>query len=762
MPKKSLSKWMVVALVLFLSGFITHLSATSEATGREISETRGRNGSPASTSGRWIRQAPRFVPDSGKYVWKNKNGSYTRQRVTLGTVTSEKKQVLSVPKRYGSSQRQLLYAYTWTFRFAFDAPPPEIVPGKPYTLTVRASGSGDIRITETEARRKWNKTQVEPKEVFVYKGKGIQVQSEAPMAADRPNYPVYWMTNRSAPGAKSFTLKVKKGLENSSYYKKLTFSAGMSNCRVEWDYVFGTGTVAPAPPEEEDVRAPGDCGKGAQLTRYLGELRSLQSALAALERQVDSLRGSSGADDTAIGRIGADILTTGKRYQAFLQKFLRAETRKGLYEELNLMINATITLNELVVKYQQLKGLPVVRLQPPALEEAERSLGRTVLMLAKHRLVSRLKSEGLQDILVSSSWDEALEKAAYHTDRKVREFLERETQRIFGLGFHDLHSAKRALRLKLRREIYRQVAKLLVKVTSNEIVIELVAGPIVRWIGRDLIPRLREALRHKGHLKSRVEDSILTMKNARRSLFALPCSAKISEVQRQIGRARGTLHAARFLEKDIRNAGALDEKTKLEKWTGRLEQAIHITESRFILGKDDIGDDMVMQIHLITEMLKILDQAVRTAGPGTGHSGGSQSFHHQGGETADSPFSISQVAELVFYEGGFDKVPMNRRRYHNRFTRSATRYVYWELNLGHKQLSSRFDFAIDAEWKNASGQVINRYKTKFYVPVDMSSTRYSAGFGKNQVDNWAPGVYSVTLFMDGREIASGTFEITGD
>ncbi len=520
---------------------------------------------------------------------------------------------------------------------------------------------------------------------------------------------------------------------------------------------------------------PGDCGKGGSLTRYLKQLQEQQKILSALERKIDRMSGVAGTSSQAIRKIGNELLSAGRRYKKLLVDFHNAQTRKGLYQELDLLISTTLTLNRITTKYQELSGLPVVKIREPAMREAGRSFGKEVLQLARERMVSRLKGEGLKDILVSDSWKEAVDKGAYHADRKVREFLERETQKMLGLGFYDLDSARRALRLKLRREIYRHVAKLLVKVTSNEIVIELVAGPIIRWIGRDLIPRLREALRHKGNLPDRVARSIKTMEQGRQELFKLPCNARISQVQKAIGHARGLLHAARFLQKDLNRALAANELDKFGTAVKRLSQAIHITSSRFLLDKDDFEDDLVMQISLVEQMLGILNGAVHSPSARGGVAEQRQGhlfLERQVGQSQEGPQSRprqvripelqSWVEGVRFYADSGRKVPLKNRKYARTFPSSSTRFIRWELELGHKAPAQKTYFHIDAVWKDTQGLVIKKERKRFYIPVSDRSTYYNGAYGFAQPGRWRPGNYSVELFIQGKRVAAKEFMIAAE
>ncbi len=368
------------------------------------------------------------------------------------------------------------------------------------------------------------------------------------------------------------------------------------------------GTVPPK--TEPSVQEPGDCGKGAALTRHLEALRTQHRNIKTLDGDLEWLLNSKKPDRRQVIEYGRRAERIAAEYHAVFRDFKQAETRRGLVEELELLVETPLLLNEVVIKYQHLAQVTLTPLKPEDLVRSRDERSRTIIKLARDHFASRFESEGLREILTSDSWEEAVEKTAGLARGKVEEFIEGETERIFGFGFHDIESARRALQLQMRREVRRQVAKLLINVTSNQIVIEIVAGPVIRWIERDLVPRLKEALRQKGNLPNRVTRSVETMENARRALNSLPCEARMKEVRIRLAAARGTIHAARFLDKDLKAAGAIEELARLDSALKDLGRTISLAERRFLVNKDDYEEDLVLIDEVIAVLRRILQRSV--------------------------------------------------------------------------------------------------------------------------------------------------------
>lgn len=516
------------------------------------------------------------------------------------------------------------------------------------------------------------------------------------------------------------------------------------------------GAVVPPEPVPP-LREPGDCGKGAALTRYLDALRAQHRNVQTIDGELEWLLNDRSPDTRKIIEYGRKAERIAADYHKAFREFQRAETRRGLIEELDLLVETPLLLNQVVVKYQHLARVPITPVKPEDLAQSRNERSLTILKLARDYIASGLESEGLRDILTSDSWEEAVDKTAGHARRKVEEFVDGETERIFGFGFHDVESAKRGLQLQMRREIRRQVAKLLIKVTSNEIVIEIVAGPIIRWIERDLLPRLKEALRQKGNLPERVARSVETMEAARLELNKLPCDAKLREVRSRLASARGTIHAFRFLDADLRRANAVAELAKLVEAKDNLERTMSLAQRRFLLNKDDYEDDLV----LIDELLGIMrDNLKRSIPAEAGARVEPTPRQRLRREEAATFSSIAPVLKtLRFYEAGVEGVADGSRAYREVFPRAASRLIWWELHFEYPAPGRRVDFAVEAVYYAPDGREMNRHTTAFNFEPGWTASQHTNGFGYRDRGGWQRGIYRVELFVDGARIAEGQFYI---
>ncbi|MFC2165821.1 protein kinase [Acidobacteriota bacterium] len=125
----------------------------------------------------------------------------------------------------------------------------------------------------------------------------------------------------------------------------------------------------------------------------------------------------------------------------------------------------------------------------------------------------------------------------------------------------------------------------------------------------------------------------------------------------------------------------------------------------------------------------------------------------------DIPILSANVSELKFYEKGESTIPKEQRKYGKRFAKSESRYIRWELNLTHPAPARRIDFTIEAVWYKSDGSVLIRQTNPTFLEADWKNSWHAKGWGWKVPGNWEPGNYRVDLIVEGKKVASGSFEI---
>jgi len=357
------------------------------------------------------------------------------------------------------------------------------------------------------------------------------------------------------------------------------------------------------------------------VTKFLEPLRAHKAKLEAIERELGRVAAQESTNALAVEKVGKALLVEGKAFHTTFRRFLAGETRRGLDLEIDLVRGNVEAVQDMVVRFRRLAGVEVKPLAESEREPLRRELQRMVLDELRRRVARRFESEGIRDVLESRSLREAQERAVENIRRKINERLDRETERVFGIAFHDKRSARRAVRARINRAIDSQVASLLMKITGNELAImvgtRLIAGWVKEQFWDKIVPRVKEMFRGKGNLEARLERSIATMRRARLRLMALKPDARVADVERQMKDALRTKLAARFLVQDLARAERQDLLERLEAEATGLDKARSFTHKRFLLHKEDLvarlaSDEKVLADALL-ELARILKAEPKVA-----------------------------------------------------------------------------------------------------------------------------------------------------
>ena len=97
--------------------------------------------------------------------------------------------------------------------------------------------------------------------------------------------------------------------------------------------------------------------------------------------------------------------------------------------------------------------------------------------------------------------------------------------------------------------------------------------------------------------------------------------------------------------------------------------------------------------------------------------------------------------------------------YTKRFEKSRSRYIYWEIHLEHAPPGRRIDFELEAVYYHADGRIVGRQSTHCHLEADWRNSYWNNGWGSPEAGNWAAGSYRVELSVQGKKVASNSFEV---
>lgn len=121
----------------------------------------------------------------------------------------------------------------------------------------------------------------------------------------------------------------------------------------------------------------------------------------------------------------------------------------------------------------------------------------------------------------------------------------------------------------------------------------------------------------------------------------------------------------------------------------------------------------------------------------------------------------AKVTQIKYFEGGYDAPPQDKRYYKTSFSRTGTRYVWFEMHLEHPMPGRRRDFTVETIWFNPHGGEIFRGALHSYIQSDWSSSYHSHGYGWKDAasSGWIQGEYRVDFYVNSVKIASEKFMI---
>ncbi|GEM_PF-6448788 len=121
----------------------------------------------------------------------------------------------------------------------------------------------------------------------------------------------------------------------------------------------------------------------------------------------------------------------------------------------------------------------------------------------------------------------------------------------------------------------------------------------------------------------------------------------------------------------------------------------------------------------------------------------------------------ADIRKFALFAGERTPPPLAERRFRDSFAARDTRYINWHLQLDHAPRKSPMKMTVATVWLRVEGSEIARHTNQFTMPAGVAGTYYDSGWGNDQGNFWQPGSYRVFLYLDGMEIASRAFTVTG-
>src|SRR5262249_11727169 len=126
----------------------------------------------------------------------------------------------------------------------------------------------------------------------------------------------------------------------------------------------------------------------------------------------------------------------------------------------------------------------------------------------------------------------------------------------------------------------------------------------------------------------------------------------------------------------------------------------------------------------------------------------------------ETPREVS-LRSLKFYAGSRRFSIPGEPQYADRFPRSETEFVYYQIELNNPWEYVSWEYNFLARFLNPNGTT-DEVKGEYEVPGGTEWFRYSAGVGWDQPGRWEAGMYQVEVVVGYQSMATGTFWISED
>ncbi|MCI0400472.1 MAG: hypothetical protein L0Z68_04110 [Gammaproteobacteria bacterium] len=124
-----------------------------------------------------------------------------------------------------------------------------------------------------------------------------------------------------------------------------------------------------------------------------------------------------------------------------------------------------------------------------------------------------------------------------------------------------------------------------------------------------------------------------------------------------------------------------------------------------------------------------------------------------------------EIQKLRFFESGDSAPEVSERKYTSRFSKKATRFIWWEVQVknllkGHQD--HRHTMIVQYYNPDTIPKDSGNIKCDLVFEPDKETVCEAGGWGWSDPGHWPVGVYCVAIFLDSEKIIEVKFTVTED
>lgn len=343
----------------------------------------------------------------------------------------------------------------------------------------------------------------------------------------------------------------------------------------------------------------------AEISKLAPDTRLQKASMVRVSNKVDLISKMS-PDKEAIAQTGKQLALELRKASDLTKKYQRANSRYGTLEEKQNLSTILIQALSARNKWGSMAGLSKFDLYHEQKAQARSELETELRRYIGNRLEEKLEVEGISDILVAKGVREIRQAAERTIQTRVRNKIEAQLANATGFQISMDAPLRQQVRNAARNAARSEIKKLLFKVTSSSLIVSLASSEILKWLG----PKLKELVRHKGHLASRVERTLKGFEKRRLALHSLKPNAKLTAVTDALENAEGAMSATDYLKGDLKRRNQTALLNKLEKGESNIRTTMKFTKNRFLMNSDLYQGDFSELTAMLAKMTAEVETAI--------------------------------------------------------------------------------------------------------------------------------------------------------
>ena len=351
-------------------------------------------------------------------------------------------------------------------------------------------------------------------------------------------------------------------------------------------------------------------------TAYVAQLRVVSAQVDASLREISALPPVTATNKPTLTAAGTRLAAAAAATRDMLRTYRDASTRYGTAEEWRLTQKLLVDLQQARTTYGQRAGVTL-----PAPTAKQRSAARTLFeatlaVVANQQIVKWTGDEGLATALTSGSLATVKDSLRQELTRRMRSQAEKAIGNATGFAIALNVPVKQQVRFQIERLATAWLARTVLHVSPQGLLIQLAGRPIVNWV----VGQLEAALRQKGHPVGRAEGTMAQLARWRSLMLLLSPTSSLATARGLSAKIERELGRSGFLELDLRRARQTAVLGRLEQAESLTRTALAVFRSRFLLDAPMARADLNAMVDQTKRLLREIEEITKRMGaaPATG------------------------------------------------------------------------------------------------------------------------------------------------